>query len=399
MRFSSLTDRIRGDRVAAWDIHFAAWAAKGRGEDVIVLSVGDPDFDTPAPVRDAAIAALHAGDTHYTPIPGRPELRAALARDFTRRTGLTAEPENVIVCAGAQNGLFNATLCLVEAGDEVLVPEPMYLTYEACIRASGATLVPVPADAATLRLDAAAMAAAVTPRTRAIFLATPANPTGIVMSAEELEAVAEIARRHDLWVVVDEVYASLTFDRPHLSLATLPGMAERTVTINSLSKSHAMTGWRAGWVVAPAPLVGHMGTLALCMLYGLPGFIQQAALTAVEQGESAVAEMREGYRRRRDIAMELLQGVPGLRCLRPEAGMFMLVDVSGTGLPTMEFAWRLFRETGVSVLDAGAFGPAAANCVRLSFAIGEDRLAEACKRIAGFVTGLGVPGLAVPNVG
>jgi len=135
------------------------------------------------------------------------------------------------------------------------------------------------------------------------------------------------------------------------------------------------------------------------MLYGLPGFIQQAALTAVEQGEAAVAEMREGYRRRRDIAMELLQGVPGLRCLRPEAGMFMLVDVSGTGLPTMEFAWRLFRETGVSVLDAGAFGPAAANCVRLSFAIGEERLAEACKRIAAFVTGLGVTGLAVQTPG
>ncbi|MGY0791396.1 pyridoxal phosphate-dependent aminotransferase [Azospirillum argentinense] len=388
MRFSSLTDRIRGDRVAAWDIHFAAWTAKGRGEDVIVLSVGDPDFDTPAPVRDAAIAALHAGDTHYTPIPGRPELRAALARDVARRTGLPVEPENVIVCAGAQNGLFNATLCLVEAGDEVLVPEPMYLTYEACVRASGATLVPVAPDAATLRLDPAALAAAVTPRTRAIFLATPANPTGIVMSMEELEAVSDLARRHDLWVVADEVYASLTFDRPHVSIATLPGMAERTVTINSLSKSHAMTGWRAGWVVAPAPLVAHMGTLALCMLYGLPGFVQQAALVAVEQGDEAVAAMREGYRRRRDIALEALGSVPGLRCLKPEAGMFMLVDVRGTGLPTMEFAWRLFRETGVSVLDAGAFGPAAAGCVRLSFAVSEAELAEACRRIAAFVTGL-----------
>lgn len=388
MRFSSLTDRIRGDRVAAWDIHFAAWAAKARGEDVIVLSVGDPDFDTPEPVRDAAIAALHAGDTHYTPIAGRPELRAALACDHARRTGMEVAPENVIVCAGAQNGLFNATQCLVEAGDEVLVPEPMYLTYEACIRAAGATLVPVAPDAATLRLDPAALAAAVTPRTKAIFLATPANPTGIVMSRDELEAVADMARRHDLWVVADEVYASLTFDREHVSIATLPGMAERTVTINSLSKSHAMTGWRAGWVVAPAELVSHMATLALCMLYGMPGFIQQAALTAIEQGGPAVAAMREGYRRRRDIALESLQGIPGLRCLKPEAGMFMLVDVSGTGLPTMEFAWRLFRETGVSVLDAGAFGPAAANCVRLSFAVSEEQLAEACKRIAGFVTAL-----------
>ncbi|WP_448204635.1 pyridoxal phosphate-dependent aminotransferase [Azospirillum sp. sgz302134] len=388
MRFSSLTDRIRGDRTAAWDIHFAAWAALARGEDVIVLSVGDPDFDTPEPVRDAAIAALMAGDTHYTPIAGRPELRAALARDHARRTGMAVEAENVIVTAGAQNGLFNATQCLVEAGDEVLVPEPMYLTYEACIRASGATLVPVAPDAATLRLDPKALAAAVTPRTRAIFLATPANPTGIVMSVEELEAAAELARRHDLWVVTDEVYASLTFDRPHVSIASLPGMAERTVTINSLSKSHAMTGWRAGWVVGPAPLVGHMATLALCMLYGLPGFIQQAALTAIEQGEAAVAAMREGYRRRRDIALEWLADIPGLRCLKPEAGMFMLVDVTGTGLPTMEFAWRLFRETGVSVLDAGAFGPAAAGCVRLSFAVSEEQLAEACKRIAGLVRGL-----------
>ncbi|NUB17411.1 aminotransferase class I/II-fold pyridoxal phosphate-dependent enzyme, partial [Azospirillum brasilense] len=307
----------------------------------------------PRPASTPPAAATHlpfpsrpAADPPHPPVPGRAEVRAAGARVAARRTGLPVEPENVIVCAGAQNGLFNATLCLVEAGDEVLVPEPMYLTYEACVRASGATLVPVAPDAATLRLDPAALAAALPPSTRALFLATPATPSGIVMSMEELEAVADLARRHDLWVVADEVYASLTFDRPHIGIATLPGMAERTVTINSLSKSHAMTGWRAGWVVAPAPLVAHMGTLALCMLYGLPGFVQQAALVAVEQGDEAAAAMREGYRRRPAIPLEAPGSLPRLRCLKPEARKFMRGDGRGPGLPPLEFSGGRFPGHG-----------------------------------------------------
>ncbi|MCW3478621.1 aminotransferase class I/II-fold pyridoxal phosphate-dependent enzyme [Neisseriaceae bacterium JH1-16] len=388
-RYSSLVGRIGGKRTDAWNIHYAALDAVERGEDVIVLSVGDPDFATPSSITERAVEALRAGDTHYSDVPGRVELRRALARMHSEDSGQPVGEDNVIVVGGAQNGLFAVALCLCEAGDEVLVPEPMYLTYEASIRTSGATLVPVPVDAERgFHLDPADIAAAVTPRTRAIFLATPGNPTGVVMTRDELEAIAEIARQHDLWVVSDEVYSGLTFERPHISIAALPGMAERTVTIGSLSKSHAMPGWRMGWVVGPETLIAHLGRLALCMLYGLPGFIQEAALVAVAERASIVAAMRDTYRRRRDITYRLLQEVPGIRCLLPEAGMFMMIDIRGTGLSANEFAWGLFEQARVSVLDATAFGETASGFLRLGFVVDEERLVEACRRIAAYVGSL-----------
>jgi arginine:pyruvate transaminase len=261
----------------------------------------------------------------------------------------------------------------------------MYLTYEAAIRASGATLVPVPVDPDSgFHLDCDALEAAVTPRTRAIFFATPCNPTGAVMPREHLERIARLAQRHDLWVVSDEVYADLTFEREHVSIATLDGMAQRTVTLGSLSKSHAMPGWRLGWVIAPETLIGHLGRLALCMFYGLPGFIQQAALTALEEREHVVAEMRAIYRRRRDLVFAHLRDVPGLRCLLPEAGMFMMIDVRGTGLDAHAFTWQLFEAQKVSLLDASAFGETASGYVRLGFVVDDARLVEGCERIAAF---------------
>ena len=391
MKYSNLVERLQGRRTSAWEIHRVAQQAAANGEDVIVLSVGDPDFATPAPIVERAIEALRGGDTHYSAVSGREPLRAAIAEEHARMTGCEANAANVILTAGAQNGVFAASLCLLEAGDEVIVPEPMYLTYEACVRATGATLVAVPVDPArAFHVDCDALEAALTPRTRAIFFATPCNPTGVVMQRADLERIARLACLHDLWVVSDEVYADLTFEREHVSIASLPGMAQRTVTLGSLSKSHAMAGWRVGWAIGPATLIEHMGRLALAMLYGLPGFIQQAALTAVQNKASIAAEMREIYRRRRDLVFERLHRVPGLRCLLPEAGMFMMVDVSGTGLETVDFTWQLFRAQGVSVLDASAFGETANGFVRLGFVVDDAQLIDACERIARFVEGLGV---------
>lgn len=222
-----------------------------------------------------------------------------------------------------------------------------------------------------------------TPRTRAILLANPNNPTGVVMTDRELAVVAEVATRNDLWVVADEVYEGLVFDRQHRSIRTLPGMAERSVTIGSLSKSHAMTGWRIGWVVGPAELIRHMDRLALNMLYGLPGFIQEAAVAALDQYDDTTRSMRDSYRGRVDLVSDGLADTPGLTVLRPEAGMFALLDVRGTGLGSKDFAWGLFRRTGVSLVDAAAFGPATAGFVRLALAASEERLGEACRRIAG----------------
>ena len=278
MRFSPFVERISGQGVAAWDIHYAASAAQRKGEDVIILSVGDPDFPTPDFITDAAIHALREGDTHYTEIAGRQALREAIAGRYSQLIDRELQASNVILTAGAQNALFATSMCLLGAGDEVIAFDPMYVTYEATLKASGATLVRVPCAADSgFRLDAAVLAKAITPRTRAIFFSNPNNPTGVVLGREELQAIAELAIAHDLWVVVDEVYESLAYEREHLSLAALPGMAERCVVIGSLSKSHAMTGWRIGWVVANEALVNHVETLVLSMLYGLPGFVMEAA--------------------------------------------------------------------------------------------------------------------------
>jgi arginine:pyruvate transaminase len=389
MHYSSLVERLQGRRTSAWEIHHAAQQAAARGEDVIVLSVGDPDFATPAPIVERAVQALRDGDTHYSAVVGREPLRAAIAREHTRMSGQPVGAANVMLCAGAQNGIFASALCLCEAGDEVIVPEPLYLTYEACVRASGATLVPVPVDAARgFHVDCDALEAAITPRTKALFFATPCNPTGVVMPRADLERIARLACRHDLWVLADEVYADLVFEREHVSIGSLDGMAPRTVTVSSLSKSHAMAGWRVGWVIGPDALIGHLGRLALCMLYGLPGFVQEAARVALEHKPAIVAQMREVYRRRRDGVYARLSQVPGLRCLLPEAGMFMMVDVSGCGLDTVDFTWQLFRAQRVSLLDASAFGDTANGYVRLGFVVDEARLADACERIAAFVAQL-----------
>jgi arginine:pyruvate transaminase len=393
MRFSPLVDRIAGEGSAAWDLHYRAAREKRAGRDVIILSVGDPDFDTPPAITDATIAAMRAGDTHYSELLGVEPLRTAIARRFAAASGRPIVMDNVAVMAGAQCGLFATSMCLLAPGDEVIVPEPMYVTYEAVLQAPGARIVPVPQRAENeFHLDAADVAKAITPRTRAIYYATPCNPTGAMMSRQTLEQVAALAIKHDLWVVSDEVYAALTFGKPHVSIASLPGMADRAVTINSLSKSHAMTGWRMGWVIGPEALIGHIYNLSMAMLYGLPTFLQRGALVALEQDLPEVEMMRAAYQRRRDRTAARLNQVAGLKCHLPDAGMFMMLDVRGTGLSSGDFATQLFDATGVCVLDATAFGKNAAGHVRMSFVGDDESLDEACSRISAFVRNL--PGVA-----
>ncbi|MEZ5922855.1 MAG: aminotransferase class I/II-fold pyridoxal phosphate-dependent enzyme [Hyphomicrobiaceae bacterium] len=389
MRYSALVERIAGEATDAWELHFVASVDKRKGKDVIVLTIGDPDFATPARFTEAGIAALRAGDTHYSDMEGRPKLRIAIAERFNRGTGVAVDADNVIVTAGAQNALYAAARCIAETGDEIIALDPTYVTYDAVIRGTGARIVQSPQPAATgFRVDLAALEHRVTPRTRAIFYASPNNPTGATMGQDELEGIARVAKDNDLWVIADEVYADLTFERPHISIASLPGMTERTVTISSLSKSHAMTGWRSGWAIGPKALIHHMTNLAISMHYGLPGFIQEAAFVALTEGDAEVVRMREIYRRRRDLMLRALTGVPGLVCHKPEAGMFMMIDVSGTGLSAKDFAWRLYETTGVATLDAGPFGPSAKGFLRVAFTISEAELATAAERIRHFAEGL-----------
>ncbi len=385
VKFSALVNRISGDGADAWLTHYQAVAARERGEDVIVLSVGDPDLDTPAPIVERAVEQLRGGDTHYVAAAGRPALRQAIARAHAARCGQVVDADNVVYVSGAQNALFVASLCLAGPGDEVVTFEPMYPTYPATIEVSGARLVRVPVGAGW-RPDVAALASLITSRTRAILWATPNNPSGVVLNDAELTVIAELARRHDLWLVADEVYAGLAPGGRVPSLAAR--LPERVVTLGSLSKSHAMTGWRAGWLVGPCELVLHAERLTMCMLFGLPGFIQEAAITALTLAPEAEQRIRTFCAARQEHFAAGMRGIPLLRPIAPEAGMFMLIDVSATGLSGAQFTRVLYASERVAVMDGAAFGRSSAGCVRVCFAADEATLDAACTRLRRFCEGL-----------
>jgi aspartate/methionine/tyrosine aminotransferase len=380
MKFSTLVEHIAGEGADAWMIHYAARAAKERGEDVIVLSIGDPDLETPSAALECAIARLRANDVRYTPAAGRMAVREAIARAHAGRTGQVVSAANAIFLSGAQNALFTASLCVAGLGDEVLALEPLYPSYPATIQASGARLVRVPAPPERgFRIDIEALRAAITPRTRAFFFATPNNPSGVILNEQELAQIGELARAHDLWLVADEVYAGLAPGGRVAGLAAR--LPERVVTVSSLSKSHSMPGWRAGWLVGPEQLVKHAENLAMCMLFGLPGFIQEATIAALHVSESAEARVRDLCNARRDFLIEGLRGAWGIRCSVPQAGMFALIDVRGTGLSGYAFMRGLFDSQRVSVIDGGAFGQGTRGFVRVCFATNEAELGEAVARI------------------
>jgi len=381
MKFSPLVDRISGDGSDAWVTHYEAASARARGEDVIVLSIGDPELEAPPLVINRAIERLRAGDLRYTPASGRRPLLDAIARAHTARTGQAVSHENVIFLAGAQNALFVASMCLAGPGDEVITFDPMYATYPATIEVSGARMVRA-ATGAGFRPDIGVLESLISPRTRAIVWTTPSNPSGVIINQAELAAIARIARRHDLWLISDEVYAGLAPGGRVPSLAaTLP---ERLVTLGSLSKSHSLPGLRAGWLVGPRELVRHAESLAMCMLFGLPGFIQEAALAALSVAAEAEHRIRELCDTRRDRLLLGLRGIPGIQPVVPEAGMFMLVDVSDTGRSAAEFMRALYQRQRVSVMDGAAFGNRTRQFVRICFATEEATIDTACARIRQF---------------
>jgi arginine:pyruvate transaminase len=385
LRFSPLVDRIAGKGAGTWAIHFEAARQRADGRDVLLLTVGDPDQAPPPAVIEATIAALRAGHTGYSPIIGAGKARAAIAGRVERRTGTACGAENIVLVPGTQAGLYSALQCLAGPGDEVIALEPTYATYAAVAGACGARLVTVPLRPETgFHPDLAALAAAVTPRTRVLWINSPHNPTGAVLDRAELETIAALCRRHNLWLLSDEVYEDLAFARPHVSPRSLPEMAARTVVVSSLSKSHALPGFRFGWIVCPEPLVPHLFNLLLCMLYGGPPFIQEGVLPALVEDLPEVARLREDYRRRAALLAEIVAAAPGCRVIPPEGGMFLLLDVRGTGMSSEAFARALLDEEAVAVLPCDGFGPSAVGHLRLSLTSADDRLAEAGRRIVAF---------------
>ncbi len=387
LRYSHLVDRMSEDKSDAWEIHFQVLARQAMGEKVLALTIGDSDYASAPIAIEAAVAALRAGKTRYSNILGEPETKATLARWYETKSGLATSPDQVALTFGAQNAVFNSLLCLAGAGDEVLVPEPLYVTYPGVAAACGATLVQVPSPAEqNFHLDLDALEAAITARSRAILIASPSNPGGAVLSHAEWTRVGALAEKHNLWVIADEVYCGLVFEGRHVSAAEIPSLRGRCVIIGSLSKSHAMPGWRLGWIIAPpgSDLPAALFKLMLANTSGQAAFLQAGLVAALEEEPLALPGMVESYRTRRDRLAATLANAPGILCRKPEGGMFLLLDVRASGLTPKDFASRLLEEAGVGLLPADGFGPSTAGHLRVNLGVPDAVIDEAGQRILDF---------------
>jgi aspartate aminotransferase len=378
---------------SAFEVTARARALEATGRSVIYLQIGEPDFDTPAHVREAAKRALDDGATHYAPFPGIPELRAAIADDATARKGFPVTPDRVFVTVGGKGVMLYAILGLIDPGDEAIVPDPGYPIYESLVRFVGGTPVPIPIRMANdFRLDVDELASLVTPRTRMIVINSPANPTGGVLTRGDIERIAELAQRHDLVVLADEIYGRILYDgTEHVSIASLPGMAERTIVLDGFSKTFAMTGWRLGYAIVPPSLVGMYGQLVINSISCAPTFAQVGAVEALRGPQDDVDAMVAEFHARRDLIVTGLNAIPGIQCLVPTGAFYAFPDISGTGLTGAELAERLLLEAGVCVLAGTAFGGVGRDHVRISYANSRENIATALERIGGFVAGLPAP--------
>ena len=375
----------------AFEAAARARAVESSGRHVIHLEIGEPDFDTPPHIREAAKRALDEGWTHYAPSPGLPELREAIAADATRRKSFRVDPGNVIVTPGAKPIIFYALLALAEPGDEVVYPDPGFPIYESMARYVGARPRPIPLrEENGFRLDPDELRAAVTDRTRLIVFNSPQNPTGSVLTPEDLEAIARVALERDITVLADEIYGRILYEGEHHSIAALPGMAERTIVLDGFSKTYAMTGWRLGYGIVPAELVAPFTRLIINSVSCTSSHSQLAAVEALTGPQEAVEAMVEEFRGRRDLIVNGLNRIPGFRCLRPQGAFYVYPNISGTGLSGTELADRLLDEGGVSVLAGTAFGRTGRDYLRLSYANSPGNITLALEQIQAVVGGLGL---------
>ena len=354
--------------------------------DVISLGIGEPDFVTPENIRRAGIAAIEAGDTHYTSNYGTLALRQAIVQNLQRLYGVSYDPlHEVFVTVGVSEGVDAALRALVDPGDEVVTPDPGYVAYEAGILFAGGVPVPVPTYARDgFEVKAAAIEAAITPRTKVILFGNPNNPTGGVIERAELEAIAEVARRHDLIVIVDEVYSRLTYGLTHTCVAALPGMRERTVLLNGFSKAYAMTGWRIGYAAAPQPILDAMLKVHQYAIMCASTMSQAAALEALQHGEDGVQEMLASYTTRRQVMVDGLNRI-GLTCANPKGAFYAFPSVAKTGMSSEDFAEKLLFEEKVAVVPGSAFGAAGEGYVRCAYCTAPDKIEEALERMERFV--------------
>jgi len=373
----------------AFEAAARARALEATGRSVIHLEIGEPDFDTPANVREAAKRALDDGWTHYGPPLGLPALREAIAADATARKGFTASPDRVVITPGAKPIMFYAIESLVEPGVEVIFPDPGFPIYESMTRFCGGTPVRLPIrQALDFRIDLDELERLITPRTRLLILNSPANPTGGVFTRADVERIGELVLGHDVVVLADEIYGRIVYEGEHVSLASLPGLAERTIVLDGFSKTYAMTGWRLGYAIVPEPLLAPFSRLIINSVSCTSSFSQLAAVEALTGPQDTVEAMVEEFRARRSLVVDGLNDIAGMSSRLPAGAFYAFPDISATGLDGSAFADRLLDETGVCVLAGTAFGQVGRDHIRISYANSRENLAEALRRIRGFVEGL-----------
>jgi aspartate aminotransferase len=364
---------------------------KAAGRDIIDLGGGDPDFPTPMHIVQAAADAMEAGDTHYVASPGIIELRREIVKKLREENGIEYSTDEIVVTPGGKPAVYSSIMTLIDEGDEVLVLDPGWVSYVPEIVLAQGTPVNVPLSPDdNFALSEERIRPYITARTRAVILCSPNNPTGRVASRAELEALANLAREHNLIVFSDEIYEKLIYDgREHISIASLPGMRERTVTLNGFSKAYAMTGWRLGFLAAPAPIVRQMLKLYSHSLTCAASFSQRGAVAALAGPQEVIGQMVEAYDRRRRFVTEGLNAIPGVRCALPEGAFYSFPDIRGTGLSSAECAELLLERGGVAVTPGSAFGTAGEGFIRLSYATSDEELHRAIERMGEVLAAVG----------
>lgn len=383
MKFAKITERLSGLGSEKWAVHIEGRRRASGGRPMIFLSIGEPDSPPPAAILDEAARQMHAGRIRYAEGRGEANVRRALADLYTRQTGRTIHENQFIYLPGTQTALFAAMMTVVDEGDEVLMADPYYATYEGVIAAAGGVPAPIRVDPDQgFHLKAADLEKAITPKSRVLLMNSPSNPTGAVFTRSEIEKIGAVCERHDLWIVSDEVYATMTYGNAvFASPFDVPALEKRTIVVSSISKSHAVPGFRSGWIAASPEFCDRCIPVTETMLFGSQPFLEDATAFALSTHFAEVDAMKRDYEARARALVKALGSSRKVSARMPEGGMFAMVDVRNTGLSGEAFAWRLLEEEDVVTMPGESFGAGGAGHLRVALTVGADEITEACKRI------------------
>ena len=384
MKFAKVTERLNGLGSEKWAVHIEGKRRAELGEPMIFLSIGEPDAPPPAAILDEANRQMRAGRLRYAEGRGEANTRRALARVYTRQTGRTIGDDQFIFLPGTQTALYAAMMAVVEVGDEVLMADPYYATYEGVIAAAGGIPVPIKVDPDHgFHLKAADLEKFITPKTRVLLMNTPSNPTGAVFTRSEIEKIGKVCEKHDLWIISDEVYATMTYGNTVFSSPfDVPELEKRTIVVSSISKSHALPGFRCGWIAASREFCDRCAPVTETMLFGSQQFLEDAMAFALDNHFPEVDAMKKNYEMRARALVKALEHSTKVSARMPEGGMFVMVDVRKTGLSGEEFARRLLAEENVVTMPGESFGAGGAGHLRVALTVSVEDITEACKRIA-----------------